>query len=362
MKLLRISPTLRSTTASYNQFSLGFKEIIDQTFCSLHKPQLAIINKKIKIYHGNNSIIKLIKIIKRLVDTNNYDLVHIHNGLTGFAFLLAIFPFKLFLLNKTIFTLHNSWDVFKLRNQFLNLIIMIFSKKICVCSQSSRNSIPKIFNYFLNKKTQTIVNGFNHQRIDNIRSKKLNDIHFDKNSHIKIVYVGALNNVKNQIALLEVLRSMSIDSELIFIGDGFNKKTLIDYSRNIHSNTKIKFKGLLSRELAIEHMLEADVSISLSKGEGLPIAVLETLYAGCFQILSKIPPHEEILPPSSRCIFVDQSNKLQIENSLNFIKNNISLIRAQKPVSQEYLINNFGTGRMLKEYKKVYDSLLGINS
>ena len=49
-------------------------------------------------------------------------------------------------------------------------------------------------------------------------------------------------------------------------------------------------------------MLEADVSISLSKGEGLPIAILESMYAGCFMVLSKIPPHNEISPPHERCI------------------------------------------------------------
>ena len=77
---------------------------------------------------------------------------------------------------------------------------------------------------------------------------------------------------------------------------------------NIPDSIKIAFKGLVTRDLAIEHMLEADVYISLSKGEGLPIAVLEAMYAGCFMILSTIPPHREVSPPSERCFFVDISN------------------------------------------------------
>ena len=70
-------------------------------------------------------------------------------------------------------------------------------------------------------------------------------------------------------------------------------------------------------------MLEADVFISLSKGEGLPIAVLEAMYCGCFLILSTIPPHKEVSPPSDRCIYVDKDNEEEIINSLNYVAKEI---------------------------------------
>ena len=146
-------------------------------------------------------------------------------------------------------------------------------------------------------------------------------------------------------------------AEVIFLGDGVNKKTLIDSSKHIPNSTKINFKGLVSRDLAIEHMLEADVCISLSKGEGLPIAVLEAMYAGCFMILSTIPPHREVSPPLERCFFVDISNKIEIINSLNYVRDNIKQVRVNRAKSKEYSISNFSVNNMLGEYKKVYDSL-----
>lgn len=356
MKLLRLTPRATSTSASYNQFSLGFKETIDQTLCSLLKHDV-LIDKSIKVFDGDGSILKMLKLIKGLVEKNKYDVVHIHSGLTGIIFILAVFPFRLGLLKKTVFTLHNSWNVLKPRNQFLNFIVMLASRKVCTCGVSSRDSIPKIINYFVGKKTKAIVNGFDHQRIDGVENKKLNKDHFDKSSKIKAVYVGALNNTKNQIALLEVLKTTGMEAELIFLGDGVNKKTLIDYSKHIPNSVKIAFKGLVSRDLAIEHMLEADVCISLSKGEGLPIAVLEAMYAGCFMILSTIPPHREVSPPSERCFFVDISNKVELINSLNYVRNNIKKIRGGREKSKEYSISNFSVNNMLGEYKKVYDSL-----
>tara|TARA_B100000768_G_scaffold159090_2_gene157969 strand:- start:5684 stop:6769 length:1086 start_codon:yes stop_codon:yes gene_type:complete len=356
MKLLRLTPALKATSASYNQFSLGFKDSIDQTIVSLPKHQV-LIDRKIKVFHGNGSILKMCKVLRELIAKNNYDIVHIHNGFTGIIFLLSIFPHRLDLLKKTVFTLHNSWQVIKLRNQILNFFIMLLCKRVITCGVSSHDSIPKTINFFIGKKTIAIVNGFNHQRIDNIENKKLDKSHFGNKAKIKIVYAGGFNNTKNQMALLRALKKNQIDAEIIFLGDGTNKKFSMDYSKLIPDPTIVTFKGLVSRDAAIEHMLEADIFISLSKGEGMPIAVLEAMYAGCFMILSTIPPHIEVAPPSERCLFVDLASSHEIVNSLNYVRDNIQDIRCSSNISKEHSVNNFSVQKMLDGYKKVYDSL-----
>ena len=358
MKLLRLTPALKATSASYNQFSLGFKETIEQTVCSLHKHHDVLIDEKINVFHGDGSIIKMLMLLRKLVKRNHYNVIHIHNGLTGIIFILALFPLRLGLLKRTIFTLHNSWNVLSLRNQILDFIVMLVSKRICTCGISSLHSIPKFINFFIERKTEAIVNGFDHKRIDKVESNKSNKDQFYKSSKLKILCVGALNNTKNQIALLEVLNKIQIEAELIFLGDGINKNSLIEFSKDIQGAIEITFKGLVSRDLTIEHMLEADVCISLSKGEGLPIAVLEAMYAGCFMILSTIPPHKEVSPPSGRCIFVDESDQDEIFNSLNFVVSNLEKIRTNRNESKEYSIKKFGVQNMLGAYKKVYDSFV----
>ena len=356
MKLLRLTPTLKATTTAYNQFSLGFKDKIIQTVGSLEKDEVPI-DEKITIFHGNGSVFQLFKLIKRNINKVDYDVVHIHNSITGIIFILAIFPFKLGLLKKTVFTIHNSWNVFKTRNQFLNIIVMLFSSKVCTCGKSSQNSLPKIIKFFFNKKIKAITNGFDNRRIDRIASNNLQVSHFDINSKIKIVYVGSLTDTKNQIALLKVLNLSNIEAEIIFLGDGVNKQSLIDYSKKVVSSNKISFKGCLPRDIAIEHMLEADVFISLSKGEGLPIAVLEAMYCGWFLILSTIPPHKEVSPPSDRCIFVDNDNEKEIINSLNYVAKEIYKLKEQRDMSKEHSIERFGLNNMLEGYMEVYKSV-----
>ena len=356
MKLLRLTPTLKSTTTAYNQFSLGFKDKITQTVGSLEKDEVPI-DEKITIFHGNGSALRLFKLIKKNINEVDYDVIHIHNSITGIIFMLAIFPFNLSLLKKTVFTLHNSWNVFKTRNQLLNIIVMLLSKKVCTCGKSSQESLPKIISRFFDKKMQAITNGFDNRRIDRVAGNKSEISHFDLNTEIKIVYVGALTDTKNQIALLSVLNSSNFKGEIIFLGDGVKKRSLMDFSKKISSSIKISFKGCVSREETIEHMLEADVFISLSKGEGLPIAVLEAMYCGCFLILSNIPPHKEVSPPLERCIYVNKDSKKEIIDSLNYAVNKIDKIKGQRDMSKEHSIDNFGLDNMLDGYMEIYKSI-----
>ena len=356
MKILRLATTINSTSAPYNQFSLGLKDNFNQTFCSLFDSEISI-SKEIISLSANGSLFKMFKLLRVHLNNNKYDVIHIHSGVTGIIFIFAILPFKFSLLKRTLFTLHNSWPVLRLRNQFLNFIVMLAAYKICTCGTSSRKSIPRFIDLFIRKKTKAIVNGFDNQRIDFIKDSKPEEIHFKSKSKIKIVCVGALNDTKNQISLLKSLKDTQIECEVIFLGDGKKKESLVNYSRAILDPIKITFKGKVSRNLAIEHMLEADISISLSKGEGLPIAVLESMYAGCFVILSLIPPHIEISPPSERCLYVDSSNKYEIKNSLNYVKKHIEDIKKNRLKSKEYSKVNFGLRKMLGEYTQVYKSI-----
>jgi hypothetical protein len=88
MKLLRLATTLNPTSAPYNQFSLGFKTTIDQTYCSLLENDVPIENS-ISGFHADGSIFKMIKLVRKLVAQNNYDVVHIHSGVTGIIFFAA---------------------------------------------------------------------------------------------------------------------------------------------------------------------------------------------------------------------------------------------------------------------------------
>ena len=143
--------------------------------------------------------------------------------------------------------------------------------------------------------------------------------------------------MKNQIALLQALNGLDLEGELVFLGEGANKQNLIDYADSINCSLKVTFKGLVPRDVAIEHMLEADVCISLSKGEGLPIAILESMYAGCFMILS-VSPHKEIFPPSERCIYIESKEINEVKEALYYVRDNLQDIKINRNISKDHAV------------------------
>ena len=235
---------------------------------------------------------------------------------------------------------------------------MLLVKNICTCGLASRNSIPASLNFFISHKTKPIVNGFDNDRIDYIEKNTPYQPRFEQNSQLKILCVGALISTKNQLALLQAIERCNLDAEIIFLGDGDKREELINYSKSLSASTSIKFKGRISRNKTIEHMLQADISISLSKGEGLPIAVLESMYAGCFLILSDILPHKEIAPPEERSILIDLSESHKIDEALEFVLSNIDQIRANRDVSKNYASSKFGMKHMLSGYMDIYTTYL----
>ena len=115
------------------------------------------------------------------------------------------------------------------------------------------------------------------------------------------------------------------------MGDGPNRKSLEAFTKKLNTKINIVFKGQIPRCSAIEYMLEADILVSLSKGEGMPISVLEAMYSDCFVILSDIPPHREICPPAGTCIFVDADKSIQLVEAVNFCQENIGTIKSNLP-------------------------------
>ena len=66
MKILRLANTINSTSAPYNQFSLGFRNEFEQTFCSLLENDVDL-DEKVIGRHSNGSVLKMFKILKALV-------------------------------------------------------------------------------------------------------------------------------------------------------------------------------------------------------------------------------------------------------------------------------------------------------
>lgn len=100
---------------------------------------------------------------------------------------------------------------------------------------------------------------------------------------IKLAVVGRINIAKGWEFLLEVLQFLihsGKDYSLTFVGDGEDAQKLIQRSRKMNLEHRVRISGFLEPYLVCEEINKADVIVSGSLHEGWPISILEGLACG----------------------------------------------------------------------------------
>ncbi|MEJ2560863.1 MAG: glycosyltransferase family 4 protein, partial [Anaerolineae bacterium] len=153
-----------------------------------------------------------------------------------------------------------------------------------------------LFKRLAGARLGVVQNGLDIARVDhiadNIQPRPLQAKDFTA------VAISRLVNIKNPFSVVTAFQQStdyaSQTSRLVYIGDGPLRNSLLTESREFGLENRIEFTGLIPRETVFEYLLKADLFISASRGEGLPISVLEAMACRCPVILSDIPPHREI--------------------------------------------------------------------
>jgi glycosyltransferase involved in cell wall biosynthesis len=101
--------------------------------------------------------------------------------------------------------------------------------------------------------------------------------------------------MKNPFTVLAAFRQdYDQASDLIFLGEGYLRPSLSQEIEISGLEKAVKLTGMIARDSVFEQFAAADLFVSASWGEGLPVAVLEAMACRRPVILSDIPPHREI--------------------------------------------------------------------
>jgi glycosyltransferase involved in cell wall biosynthesis len=293
LRILHIILAANETSAAYNEHCLPWAEKRDISVSTFFQSNITPPNT-IKLYEGDGSLKGFFRVLRRALSDGEYDAIHVHSPHLGFLFLLAThIQFFLKYAPYTVVTVHDSYQNYKLRNQLMYLPVFASFRKVICCSKSSYDSFPALYKGLAGGRLCYVQNGVDISRVDRIAA--IANQRQNQTGDFRIVAISRLVNIKNPFFLLAAFRiSADRNTFLKYIGDGILRNTLIERSKNIAMENQITFTGLIPREEVFEHLVNADLFISASRGEGLPIAVLEAMACRCPVILSDIPPHREI--------------------------------------------------------------------
>jgi glycosyltransferase involved in cell wall biosynthesis len=291
LSILRIILAIRETSAPYNQFSLPWADKHQMTICTYFASDVTPPGT-ITVFEGDGSVTGFFRVVKAALDAREYDIIHIHSPHLGCLFLLAtLFSSKKF-MHSTVITVHDSYQNYKLRNRLLFVPVFASFQRIICCGRASYESFPAIFRWLARERLGFIQNSLDLARVDRIAA---NYHRRDQTGDFTIVAVSRLVDIKNPFSVVTAFQqSADQNSRLVYIGDGPLRQSLIEKSKEASPENRIEFTGLIPRERVFEYLLNADLFVSASRGEGLPVSVLEAMACRCPVLLSDIPPHREI--------------------------------------------------------------------
>jgi len=292
LSILHIILAATETSAPYNEHCLPGADKRDITICTYFGSDITS-PRTITLFEGNGSLIGFFRVLKAALDTKEYDIIHVHSPHLGLLFLVGtLFAHRKF-APSTIITVHDSYPNYKPRNRLMFIPVFVSFQRVICCSRASYESFPVFYRWLAGDRLDVVQNGLDIARVDRIEANTRQRP--QQTSDFTIIAISRLVDIKNPFSLLAAFQqSADQTSRLIHIGDGPLRHSLITKSREAGPENRIEFTGLIPREKVFEYLLNADLFISVSRGEGLPISVLEAMACRCPVILSDIPPHREI--------------------------------------------------------------------
>lgn len=168
-----------------------------------------------------------------------------------------------------------------------------------------------------------------------------------------VLVVGSLDERKNTEFIVRALKDATMDPahpfQLVFLGEG----KLLESLKRRTVGTGVIFRGKVSN--VQEYMSCADIFLSASRSEGLPLVVLEAGCCGMKMVLSAIPQHKEIFEnqEGEDVFFFEPEREEDLREKMLLC---LQKADNSKGIS-EYFCQRFGAERMAKEYREVYDTI-----
>lgn len=235
---------------------------------------------------------------------------------------------------KFVRTLHSCYeDKYTLKGNFLkNCINLYFLNKalqvsdliVCV-SNAVKITYKNKFN-ISHKKIVVIYNGID-KKFYTERLKERNNAGL-----INLVYVGRLEKVKGVDILLEAFAELpkELNAHLTIVGDGKERKNLMEQSKVMKIEDKIEFLG--TRTDIIQILDEADIFVypSIWK-EAFGISVVEAMARGCIPVTFNKGGLPEIIKNGENGFLVYET----IANSLSEIIKKVILSDNKKELKEK---------------------------
>ncbi len=292
LSILHVIVRAGPTNSQYNEHCLPTAGSRRLTVASLF-PADVQPPSNITMYQGDGTLRGCFRTMRRALAAERYDVVHVHAAASAMITLVTYLRMRRPLRN-LLFTMHNSWRNFSPRNRlFLRIIIALFPV-VVVCGHAAYESLPSRIRRLYGGKLTVVPNGVDLDRVDRSLRQEVEGQRTQPAGRT-LVCVNRLIKLKDPDTLLNAFTMVGRPQDrLVFIGDGPLRSDLRQRSAQAGLAEQVELTGIVPRDEVYYRLGRADAFVSTSRGEGLPVALLEAMACGVPVVVSDIPPHREV--------------------------------------------------------------------
>lgn len=301
--------------------------------------------------------------LKKLIEDGKYDWVHTHTPVASTLTRLACRGLKDV---KIIYTAHGfhffegapmkNWLVYYPIEKWLarrtDMLITMNSE-----DYARAKSKLKAKNIQFVNGVGVNLNRFSVQDdLEKIRLRK--EYAFDKDAFI-LVYAADLCYGKHQDILIEAVGKLVgdiPDIKLLLMGKGPNDKLYRDLIEQLGLGDHVQLMGY--RNDINQLMMLADVSVSASRREGLPVNVMEAMATGLPLVVSNCRGNADLVKDGKNGFVITDDSPYTYAAKISQIYKDKELSNSMKKANL-VAIQKYSTENVLKEMERVYRELLG---
>ncbi|GHT69697.1 putative glycosyltransferase EpsD [Spirochaetia bacterium] len=304
--------------------------------------------------------IKAIKVLQKLFNENQYDIIHCHTPVPA-AITRIVSEKSRKKGSKIIYTAH-GFHFYK-GAPIINWIFYSTIEKILVKYTDALITInDEDYNYAVQKLSKyTVIYKINGVGVDlsrfcqNPLNRKMNlrkEMGYKDDDFI-LIFVAEINKNKNQIYFLKYLNNIirEIPNIKILFAGYDNYKYVWDYAKKRKLISYIDFLGY--RSDIERYYTISDICFSVSRREGLPVNILEGMASGLPVVCSKNRGHNELITHGRNGFLFDLKNPLSMADSIAKLFNDADM-RHEIAVNNIHDVKKYSVDIVVEKMANIY--------
>lgn len=296
--------------------------------------------------------LSLIISIRKIIKTNNIDILHCHQYTPWVYGALA----AAFTKTKVFFTEHGRFypDTTSFKRRSINPILNLLTNNITAISKATKQALID-YEFLPESKIQVIYNGIKPLEVNQTEVEELRaDLGIEKNIFI-LGTVARLDPIKNHTMMLKAFKQILEEhpnTKLIIVGDGDERKNIEAVIETFNIENNVILSGYIEQPKNYIALLDIFLLPSLSEGTSMTLLEAMSLSKPC--IVTKVGGNTEVIHNNSNGYVCSNNNLEEFASLIAKLVCSENIMRRFGKNTLSLFLDKFTSTKMNQKYKSLY--------